>query len=103
MAQCISLLSIIIFSLSLFGCSDSLSDYPVLLPTDSLLAEPAIPGHAQIAASSPDQVKADLEAAGQALAVGSTEITAQNVANKDELNARAEELRRRARALQSAE
>ena len=37
--------------LMLAGCGDPSADYPALMPTDRLLAEPAIPGHAGIAAT----------------------------------------------------
>ncbi|MFV0409919.1 MAG: hypothetical protein ACK5LJ_09560 [Paracoccus sp. (in: a-proteobacteria)] len=91
---------------ALVGCGDT-GDYPALVPTDKLLAEPAIPGHAEIAASSPDQVTADLQAAGAALAVSSAEITATDLGGDDlggdDLDTRAEALRRRASDLSKAD
>ncbi|TKW66136.1 MAG: hypothetical protein DI616_11650 [Paracoccus denitrificans] len=86
-------------ALLLAACADHGIDYPALMPTDQLLAEPAIPGHADIAATSPDQVASDLAAAGAALAVSQAEVTAAEVGNDAELAARAEALRRRAEAM----
>lgn len=86
----------ILTCLLLAACADHGIDYPALMPTDQLLAEPAIPGHAEIAATSPDQVAADLAAAGVALAVSQAEVTAADVTNDAELTARAEALRKRA-------
>ncbi|WBU57812.1 hypothetical protein [Paracoccus sediminicola] len=83
----------------LSGCADSSVDYPALLPTDQLLAPPSIPGHAEIAATSPDQVVSDLESAGAALAVSSAEVTAADPVDAPALDSRAEALRRRAEAL----
>lgn len=82
--------------LLLSACADRGIDYPALMPTDQLLAEPAIPGHADIAATSPDQVAADLAAAGAGLAVSQAEVTAADVGNDAALTARAEALRKRA-------
>lgn len=81
------------------ACSDSSVDYPALLPTDPLLAEPAIPGHAEIAASSPDQVRSDLEAAGAGLAVSSAQVAAETIADDQSIADRAAALRRRAAAI----
>lgn len=89
----------ILTCLLLSACADHGVDYPALMPTDQLLAEPSIPGHAEIAATSPDQVAADLAAAGAALAVSQAEVTAADVSNDAELTARAEALRKRAAAL----
>ena len=94
--------ALILVPLVLQACGDHDGNYPDLLPTDQLLAEPSIPGHAQIAASSPDQVRSDLESAGAALAVSSAEVTAQDSAVDPALQDRAEALRRRARALSDA-
>ncbi|MDO5604452.1 MAG: hypothetical protein Q4G25_04735 [Paracoccus sp. (in: a-proteobacteria)] len=80
------------------GCGDRGDDYPALLPTDQILAEPAIPGHAGIAATSPDQVVADLQSAGAALAVSAADVTAAPITD-DAMIRRAAELRRRAAAL----
>ncbi|WBU61563.1 hypothetical protein [Paracoccus albus] len=91
--------ALILVPLMLAACGDRAGDYPDLLPTDQLLAEPSIPSHAQIAAGSPDQVRSDLESAGAALAVSSAEVTAQDGAIDPALPPRAEALRRRARAL----
>ncbi|SDD74788.1 hypothetical protein SAMN05421538_102337 [Paracoccus isoporae] len=86
-------------ALILAGCGDRSGDYPALLPSEQILAEPAIPGHAEIAASSPDQVVSDLQNAGAALAVSSAEVTAAQSADAQALTARAEALRRRAAEL----
>lgn len=85
--------------LLLAACADHSIDYPALIPTDQLLAEPSIPGHAEIAATSPDQVAADLAAAGAALAVSQAQVTAANPGDDAALNARAEALRKRAAAM----
>ncbi len=92
---------ILLTSLTLLvaACGDRSDDYPSLIPTDQLLAEPAIPGHAEIAATSPDQVAADLAAAGAGLAVSQAQVTAAEVGQDAELAARAEALRKRAAAL----
>lgn len=89
--------------LSVAGCADTSVEYPALLPTDQLLAEPAIPGHAEIAASSPDQVRSDLESAGAALGVSSAQITAEATTSDSDLARRAEALRRRADALSDSD
>ncbi|MDO5642250.1 MAG: hypothetical protein Q4G26_07685 [Paracoccus sp. (in: a-proteobacteria)] len=89
--------------LVLAACSDHATDYPRLMPTDRLLAEPAIPGHAGIAATSPDQVAADLAAAGAGLHQSSARITAEGSAGDAELARRAEALRRRAAALAASD
>ena len=85
--------------LMLAGCGDPSGDYPALMPTDRLLAEPAIPGHAGIAASNPDQVVSDLQSSGAALAVSQAEVTAADVTDDAALTARAEALRAKAAAL----
>lgn len=95
-------IAVLMATLPLLGCGDRSGDYPTLLPTDQVLAEPSIPGHAQIAANSPDQVVADLETAGAALAVSSAEVTANTSVADAALNSRAETLRQRAAALRRA-
>ena len=80
----------------LAACGDTSTDYPALMPTDQLLADPAIPGHAEIAASNPDQVAADLAAAGAGLNVSSAQVTAEQVLDEPALADRAAALRRRA-------
>lgn len=86
----------------LAACGDDSRDYPALIPTDQLLAEPAIPGHAGIAAGSPDQVASDLAAAGSALNVSSAQVTAE-VPVEPALSDRAAALRRRADTLSNAD
>ncbi|MBD9525289.1 MULTISPECIES: hypothetical protein [Paracoccus] len=39
--------------LALAGCDDRIGDYPDLLPTDQILAEPNVPAHAADAATDP--------------------------------------------------
>ena len=51
----------------LAACGDDTRDYPALLPTADVLAEPAIPGHAADAAAD-DSLGAALDARGKALA-----------------------------------
>ena len=92
-------LSLLVPLLMLGACGDSSGDYPALIPTDRLLAEPAIPGHAGIAASNPDQVVSDLQAAGAALAVSQNEVTAADVTDDAALTARAKALRAKAATL----
>ncbi|NHF72467.1 hypothetical protein [Paracoccus xiamenensis] len=92
-------LSGLISLLALAGCGDPSGDYPALLPTDRLLAEPSIPGHAGIAATSPDQVVSDLTSAGAALSVSQSQVTAADVTDDAALAARAEALRAKAAAL----
>ena len=89
-------LSILFPLLMLAACGDASGDYPALMPTDRLLAEPAIPGHAGIAATNPDQVVSDLQSSGAALAVSQAEVTAADVTDDAALNARAKALRQRA-------
>ncbi len=92
-------LSILAPLLVLAACGDPSTDYPALLPTERMLAEPVIPGHAGIAASSPDQVVADLRAEGAALAVSQAQVTAADVTDDAGLAARAKALQARAAAL----
>lgn len=80
----------------LAGCGDAGGDYPALMPTDRLLAEPALPGHAADAAQDPTAVGGALDARGRTLAGRSA---AGPVANDAELRRRAEALRARATAL----
>lgn len=89
----------VLAALMLAACGDSSGDYPALMPTEQLLAEPAIPGHATIAASNPDQVVSDLQSEGAALAVSQAEVTAADVTDDAALTARAEALRKKASAL----
>ncbi|KRW93349.1 hypothetical protein [Paracoccus sp. MKU1] len=80
----------------LAACGDAGGDYPELMPTDRLLAEPALPGHAADAARDPAAVGGALDARGQALA---GRAGAGPVANDAALRQRADALRARAKAL----
>lgn len=80
----------------LAGCGDGGDDYPKLMPTDQVLAPPALPGHAADAARDPTSVSDALNARSQALA-GRAGVTP--VANDADLQRRADALRARARAL----
>ena len=89
-------LSLLVPLLMLGACGDPSGDYPALIPTDQLLAEPSIPGHAAIAASNPDQVVSDLQSEGAALAVSQAEVTAADITDDAGLSARAAALRKKA-------
>ena len=78
----------------LTGCSDRMGDYPKLLPTEQLLADPALPAHA---ADAPEDIDAALEARAAGLARRAT-AAAPTPATGD-LAARATALRERAQAL----
>ncbi|SIP90541.1 hypothetical protein SAMN05421641_101284 [Paracoccus thiocyanatus] len=80
----------------LAGCGDMVGDYPALMPTDRLLAEPALPGHAGDAARDPAAMGSALDARGQSLAGRARSAPA---AADGELQRRAQALRARARAL----
>lgn len=80
---------------TLAGCTDRMTDYPQLLPTDQLLAEPALPAHAADAAD-------DLDGAGAALssrAAGLSARAGQGNGGDADLAARAQALRQRAKVL----
>ena len=79
----------------LAACGDDTRDYPALLPTADVLAEPAIPSHAADAAAD-DSLGAALDARGKALAgrAGGPPMT-----DSADLQARADALRSRARDL----
>lgn len=97
-----ALWGLLLGALLLAGCGDDSRDYPALIPTDQLLAEPAIPGHAGIATGSPDQVASDLAAAGAALNVSSAQVTAEAPVDPA-LADRAATLRRRADTLSNTD
>lgn len=99
--RALPLLSLLVPLLMLGACGDSSGDYPALIPTDQLLAEPTIPGHATIAASNPDQVVSDLQSEGTALAVSQAEVTAAGITDDADLTARAAALRKKAADLSS--
>lgn len=80
---------------ALAGCGDG-RDYPALMPTEQVLAPPALPGHAQDAAQDPGTATDALAARGAAL---SGRGTGGSVADAAALDRRAEALRARAKAL----
>lgn len=57
---------VLVFVLALAACGTE-GDYPDLLPTSQLLAEPAVPVHAQAAAADPAPVEAATDARAEAL------------------------------------
>lgn len=81
--------------LALIACGDNRRDYPALLPTDQVLADPAIPNHA-MDATRDDALGASLDARGRALAQRGSPTPA---ANDAELQRRAAALRARAQVL----
>lgn len=80
---------------ALAACGDG-RDYPALMPTEQVLAPPALPGHAADAAGDPG-------AAGDALAARGAVLAGRGgggkVADAAALAARADALRARAKAL----
>ena len=56
------------FLLILAACGRADGDYPRLLPTDQVLAQPVLPAHAAPVAESPVAVEATTEAQADALA-----------------------------------
>ncbi|HWL59083.1 MAG TPA: hypothetical protein VNQ78_20725 [Paracoccus sp. (in: a-proteobacteria)] len=81
--------------LALAGCDDRMGDYPALLPTDQLLAEPRLPQHAAEVAASPDSVAHGLEGRAAGLRSGPPAPTGTGA----DLAARADALRSRAATL----
>ncbi|WP_449045411.1 hypothetical protein [Paracoccus versutus] len=81
---------------SLAACGDMVGDYPELMPTDRLLAEPALPGHATDAGHDPAAAGGALDARGRSLAARAGAAPA---AGDAALQRRAEALRARAKAL----
>lgn len=81
--------------LALAACGGERSDYPSLLPTDQVLAEPALPGHAADAATDPGVASGALDMRGRSL---SARAGGRGTDSAD-LAARAEALRQRAEAL----
>lgn len=79
----------------LAACSDRTSDYPQLLPTDQVLAEPHIPGHAAGAAKDPRETEQALNARAARLAASGPVGPAAD----DTLAARAKALQSRAATL----
>lgn len=85
----------ILAALALAGCGDAVGDYPALMPTDRLLAEPALPAHAA-------EVRDDPAPAGDALAARAGALSRRGggaPGATDDLARRANALRARAEAL----
>lgn len=83
----------------LAACSDGSEDYPRLLPTQQILAEPALPDHAGDAAASEAPVRDAVKAQGAT--ARSAADTIPDPVDDAALNARAADLRRRAEALRN--
>ena len=81
------------------ACTDGSGDYPRLLPTEQILAEPALPDHAGPATSSADPVRDTVEAQGAATRSRADAIP--DPVDDGALAARAADLRRRAEALRN--
>ena len=79
----------------LAACGDDTRDYPALLPTAEVLADPSIPSHAADAAAD-DSLGAALDARGKALA---GRAGGPPMASNADLHARADALRARAAIL----
>lgn len=89
-----------LFTLGLLAaCSAGTDDYPRLLPTQQILAEPALPDHAAPAIEADRPVRDTVEAQGAATR-GAGEAIPDPV-DAASLNARAADLRRRAEALRN--
>lgn len=87
-----------IIAAPLAACGDYGADYPDLVPAEQLLVPPALPGHAQDAAASPDAAQGALQASHRGLsaaAVAGGPQTGDLAARAGDLRARAEALRRR--------
>ena len=85
----------ILAALALAGCGDAVGDYPALMPTDQLLAEPALLAHAA-------EVRDDPAPAGDALASRADALSRRGggaPGTTDDLARRADALRARAEAL----
>ncbi|WP_062560681.1 hypothetical protein [Paracoccus aminovorans] len=80
---------------ALAGCEDG-RDYPALMPTEQVLAQPALPGHAADALRDPDAATGALAARGAALAGRGG---GGSVADAATLDRRAAALRTRSKAL----
>ncbi|MDS9468386.1 hypothetical protein RGQ15_12490 [Paracoccus sp. MBLB3053] len=59
--------------LTLAGCDDRMGDYPALLPTEQMLAEPTLPGHAADASTDPAAVSGELRGRAAALSTSTPE------------------------------
>lgn len=85
-------------ALAMAGCGDQNTGYPALMPTDQLLAEPALPAHARDAARSVDETAGSLTAQRDALH-GRADRAVSMGGQTGDLAARATALRARAKAL----
>lgn len=94
------LLSLSVLAL-LSACGDGADDYPRLLPTQAILAEPALPDHAGPAAADAAPVQDAVKAQGAAARASADAIP--DPVDQDDLAARAADLRRRAEALRQAD
>ncbi|MBU2957464.1 hypothetical protein Q4511_12090 [Paracoccus sp. 1_MG-2023] len=72
--------------LLLAACSEG-GDFPRLLPTDQILADPALPAHAQPVAAAPEQVLTQADARAAALRARADALRGPVV--EDEIKARA--------------
>lgn len=90
----------LLLAFSLAGCGDYTADYPALAPTDSLLAPPALPSHAQAAAKDPAAVTGSLEAERNRLE-GRAKAASSGGHSNGDLAERARKLRERAEALRT--
>ncbi|TRW96252.1 hypothetical protein FNJ84_13265 [Paracoccus sp. M683] len=81
------------------GCSDDAADYPRLLPTQQILAEPSLPDHAGPITDNADPLRQAVQARGAATQARAGTIA--DPADGRDLAARAADLRRRADALRS--
>ncbi len=83
------------------ACGDYTTDYPELAPTEQLLRDPVLPGHASGAARSGDTVKGELEARrGSLQSAGAGRAPAPDTGD---LAQRAKDLRARADALRNSD
>ena len=60
-------LSALLAALALSACHNGAVDYPKLLPTQQILAEPTLPEHSGEAAQDPDSTQAETVARAEAL------------------------------------
>lgn len=85
---------------SLAACGDYSADYPALMPTDQVLAQPDLPAHAAGAARSPQAIEDSLTARAAHLAGGkAARPPATGAGAGGDLEARAAALQSRAAAL----
>lgn len=95
-----TLLSLSVSAL-LSACGGGGDDYPRLLPTQAILAEPTLPEHAGAAANDAAPIKDAVKAQGNAARASADAIP--DPVDPDNLAARAADLRRRAEALRQTD